>query len=67
MPHPILLKGISSLSESPVKKSTPNSSLNNTIKRVKDDENKKVHNEETKKKQIEKINKIIERSNEFVN
>lgn len=67
IPNPILLKGISSLTESPIKKNTPNSSLNNTIKRVKDDENKKTHNEETKKKQIEKINKIIERSNEFVN
>ncbi len=34
-----------------------------------DSENKKVvnGNEEIKKKQIEKINKIIERSNEFVN
>ena len=41
--------------------------MNNTIKRNKDDENRKTLNEDTKKKQIEKINKIIERSNEFVN
>jgi serine/threonine protein kinase len=67
IPNTVIVKGMSSLTESPVKKSTPNSSLNNTIKRTKDDENKKVHNDETKKKQIEKINKIIERSNEFVN
>lgn len=44
---------IMSLNESPVKKTTPNSSLNNTIKRVKEDtENKKIFTDETKKKQI---------------
>jgi hypothetical protein len=32
-----------------------------------DTENKKVFNEEVKKRQIEKITKIIERSNAFVN
>lgn len=37
MPHPILKKGITSLTESPIKKSTPNNSLNNTMKRTKDD------------------------------
>jgi hypothetical protein len=63
-----LKPSVLSLNESPIKKGTPNSSLGSTIKRVKEDsENKRVYNEETKKKQIEKINKIIERSNEFVN
>jgi competence transcription factor ComK len=48
-----------------------NSSLAATLRRNprEDNENKKVGvlNEEMKRKQIEKINKIIERSNEFVN
>lgn len=61
-----------SLNESPVKKGINNNSLGNTLRRAvkEDSENKRVvngANEEIKKKQIEKINKIIERSNEFVN
>lgn len=35
--------------------------------RLEDCENKKVFNDEVKKRQIEKITKIIERSNAFVN
>lgn len=37
IPNSLIPKGVTSLSESPVKKNTPNNSLNNTIKRVKDD------------------------------
>ena len=59
IPNTLPIKGVISLTESPAKKNTPSSSLNNTIKRHKDDENKKGINEETKRKQIEKINKII--------
>jgi hypothetical protein len=49
-----------SLNDSPVKKNTPTNSLNGTIRRVKEDsENKKIFNDDAKKKQIDKINKII--------
>lgn len=51
---------------SPTKKfniTTPNKKLI----RLEDCENKKVFNEEVKKRQIQKITKIIERSNAFVN
>lgn len=64
----IIKPSTSVLTESPLKKGTPNSSLASTAKRIKqDNQNKKTLNEDIKKKQIEKINKIIERSNEFVN
>ena len=55
-----------SIQGSPTKKfniSTPNKKLI----RLEDAENKKHFNEEVKKRQIEKITKIIERSNAFVN
>ena len=57
-----------SLNESPVKKGVNNNSLGNTLRRTvkEDSENKRIGEggkEEIKKKQIEKINKIIERSN----
>ena len=55
-----------SIQSSPTKKfniTTPNKKLI----RLEDAENKKLFNEEVKKRQIEKITKIIERSNAFVN
>lgn len=55
-----------SLQGSPTKKfniTAPNKKLI----RLEDVENKKLFNEEVKKRQIEKITKIIERSNAFVN
>ena len=60
-----------SLNDSPVKKPN-NNSLSSTLRRPMKEasENKKVlnsGNEQIKKKQIEKINKIIQRSNQFVN
>jgi hypothetical protein len=54
------------LQGSPTKKfniTTPNKK----VIRLEDCENKKVFNDEVKKRQIEKITKIIERSNAFVN
>lgn len=55
-----------SIQGSPTKKFNINTP-NKKIIRLEDSENKKVFNEEIKKRQIEKITKIIERSNAFVN
>ena len=60
-------------SENVMIQSSPNKKFNITqttkrsSQRADDTENKKVFNEEVKKRQIEKITKIIERSNAFVN
>ena len=40
---------------------------NKKIPKSEDSQNKKVFNEDVKKRQIQKITKIIERSNAFVN
>jgi hypothetical protein len=48
--------------ESP-KKQLFTGTIRKIMRQEKDNENKKVFNEDVKKKQIEKINKIIERSN----
>ena len=57
-----------SLQSSPIKKVQKGPNGTNKKKmRVEDTENKKVFNDDVKKRQIEKITKIIERSNAFVN
>lgn len=54
-----------SMQGSPTKKF--NITANKKFMKLEDGENKKSYNDDVKKKQIQKITKIIERSNAFVN